>query len=114
MKINDALSLHPNYINLLGWQGGDALAFTRERPDLIAHGLLRLGYRLVPTRVQFPTTIRSDASFAIEMNWVNRGVGRALRDYELEMLLFDASGNEIAMAKVGSACVKHSTLLCTQ
>ena len=100
-KINDALSLHPNYINLLGWQGGDALAFTRERPDLIAQGLLRLGYRLVPTRVQFPATIRSGVSFAIEMNWVNRGVGRALRDYELEMLLFDASGKEIAMAKAG-------------
>ena len=33
-KIDDALALHPNDVSLLGWQGGDALAFIKERPDL--------------------------------------------------------------------------------
>lgn len=74
-KIDDALSLHPNYINLLGWQSGDALAFLRERPDLIVHGLCRMGYRLVPTRMRHPAAITSDTPFRLEMEWVNRGVG---------------------------------------
>ena len=43
-KINDALSLHPNYISLLGWQGADSLTFIKERADLFnsalrAHGI---------------------------------------------------------------------------
>lgn len=100
-KIADALSLHPNYINLLGWCCRDALTFTRERPDLIAHGLRWMGYRLVPTEVQYPATIRGGETFRVKQNWVNRGVGRALRDYELEFDLLDANGKPMATAHAG-------------
>src|SRR4051812_6671248 len=86
-KIEDALSLHPNYISLLGWQGADALAFTKERRDLFSLGLKRMGYRLVPTKVVYPSVIDAGKPLDLEMHWANRGVGRALRDYELQLQL---------------------------
>lgn len=100
-KIEDALSLHPNYICLLGWQGGDALAFLHERADLVDSGLRRMGYRLVPTRVEHPTTIAAGTPCEIEIEWVNRGVGRALWDYELQLSLLDAAGDAAATMSGG-------------
>lgn len=87
--INDALSLHPNYINLLGWQTGDALAFTREQPALVARGLREMGYRLVPTRVTLPRKIKPREPFGIKMTWTNRAAGRAMRDYHLRVIARD-------------------------
>ena len=81
--LDDALSLHPNYINLLGYAGGEALAFSREQPRLFARGLREMGYRLVPTRVSYPPVIRAGESFTIRSTWTNRGVGRAMRDFHL-------------------------------
>ena len=98
-KIEDALSLHPNYVNLLGWVGSDALTFTRERPDLIAHGLRTMGYRFVPTRVRYPEIITSGKSARIEIDWGNRAVGRALRDFELRICLIDDNGQQIATSQ---------------
>lgn len=100
-KVEDALSLHPNYIALLGWQGADARDFLRERPDLIAHGLRHMGYRLVPTKVVYPRTIAGGPRFRIETTWVNRGVGRAMRDYRLHLSLTDASGKIAATCDTG-------------
>jgi hypothetical protein len=85
--IEDALSLHPNYLNLIGGQAGDAYAFASERPDLINRGLQQMGYRLMPTRVEFPSRITNGAPFEVRFEWVNRGVGRALRDYSLKLFL---------------------------
>ena len=101
-KIDDALSLHPNYVNLLGWQGADALAFLRERRDLIDHGLRRMGYRLVPTTVKHPGSIGPDRAARVEMDWVNRGVGRAVRDFKLLLSLADAAGKVVASADAGA------------
>lgn len=89
-KIDDALSLHPNYVNLLGWQAGDALAFVREQPMLIRRGLREMGYRLVPTQVSYPATIAPGETFTVEITWENRGVGRALRDYHLRLIVEQA------------------------
>ena len=89
--IGDALSLHPNYINLLGWQAGDALAFTKERPDLVARGLRSMGYRLLPTEIRLPSAISSGAPFELTMRWENHGVGRAPRDLHLVLLLGEAT-----------------------
>ena len=96
--IDDALSLHPNYIALLGWQGGDALDFIRERPDLVEKGITTMGYRLVPTEIKYPAAIRADKKFPVEMIWVNRGVGRAMRDYSMVLSLVDKDGKTIARA----------------
>ncbi len=82
-KVDDALSLHPNYVCLLGWQAGDALAFVREQQTLVDRGMRRMGYRFVPTSVSYPTTLENDRDFELHAEWVNRGVGRALRDYKL-------------------------------
>ena len=100
-KIDDALSLHPNYINLLGWQGADARDFMAERSDLIARGLRTMGYRLVPTRVQFPAEIHTGQPFEFASEWVNRGVGRPMRDYTLRLTLLTAEGTIAATADLG-------------
>jgi len=100
-KIDDALSLHPNYVNLLGWQGADALNFLNEQPALIEHGLRSMGYRLVPTRITYPADLREGQPLGIESEWVNRGVGRAMRDYRLNISLTDEAGRPIATADAG-------------
>lgn len=79
-KLDDALSLHPNYINLLGYTAGDALAFMREQPELFNRGLREMGYRLVPARVRYPRRITIGDNLIIEMTWINRGAGRAMVD----------------------------------
>ncbi|MBI5832278.1 MAG: DUF4832 domain-containing protein [Armatimonadetes bacterium] len=90
--VEDALSLHPNYIGLLGYGGRDAQDFMAERPDLIALGLRRMGYRLVPLSVTLPRTIQAGRPFPLIVRWVNRGVGRALRDATLRLRLTAAQG----------------------
>jgi hypothetical protein len=100
-KIGDALSLHPNYISLLGWQGADSLAFLKERADLFKSALKRMGYRFVPTRVAYPTVIVAGVPFKIEVRWINRSVGRALRDYEIRFSLVVPDGNVAATTSGG-------------
>jgi hypothetical protein len=94
--VQDGLSLHPNYLNLIGWQRDDARNFARERPDLIALGLRQMGYRLVPTRVQYPNQITNGVPFEVRFDWVNRGVGRALRDYQIQFLLMSPASGKAA------------------
>ena len=67
--IDDALSLHSNYMNLIGYQAGDAINFLKEQPDLIAYALRNMGYRLVPTTATFPQSIGSNPAFDIKMTW---------------------------------------------
>jgi hypothetical protein len=100
-KINDALSLHPNYMSLLGWQGGDSLSFVKEGAEWFNSGLVRMGYRLVPTRIVYPTSIAVDTPFTIETRWANRGAGRALRNYEQRLYLLAADGHVAATASGG-------------
>jgi hypothetical protein len=100
-KISDALSLHPNYISLLGWQGADSLAFIKERADLFNSALTHMGYRLIPTRIDYPASILAGKAFKIETRWINRGVGRALRDYELRLSLLTPDGHLAATTSGG-------------
>lgn len=101
-KVDDALSLHPNYVNLLGWQGADALAFLRERRNPIDKGLRRMGYRLVPTKVTYPRRVRNGQPFAVESEWTNEGAGRAMRDYHLRLSLCDPKGATAATCDAGA------------
>lgn len=99
--LEDALDLHPNYIVVMGWQTHEALQFTRERPDLVARGLREMGYRLVPTRISWPARVRAGRPFTLESTWVNRGTGRALADYTLELLLKDGKGETLFRQEAG-------------
>jgi len=90
--LDDALSLHPNYIVVLGWQTHQAKQFVQERPDLIARGLKAMGYRLVPVELSWPARIRSSHPFTLRTRWVNRGAGRAVADFALEVTVKDAAG----------------------
>ncbi len=99
--VDDALSLHPNYVNLLGWQGQDALDFLQQRPDLIARGLRTMGYRFVPIHVELKQTRmeakgNADAGLMIASEWVNRGVGRAMREYEARWTIAARDGSRLA------------------
>ena len=100
-KIDDALSLHPNYINLLGWVGPDALAFMTERRDLFEHGVRNMGYRLVPAKLTYPARVTTGQQFEITGEWVNRAVGRAMRDFTLRLSLVDGAGKIVATADAG-------------
>jgi hypothetical protein len=95
-KVEDALSLHPNYVNLLGYQAQDALDFLRERKDLIDHGLRTMGYRLLPTKLTYPTDIKSNEAFEISGEWANRAVGRAMKNFQPMLVLADAEGKPVA------------------
>lgn len=99
--LDDALSLHPNYIVIMGWQAHEALQFVRERPDLVARGLREMGYRLVPITLSWPRRVRSDRPFSLRSTWVNRGKGRAVADYTLEILLKDEGGQTIFRREAG-------------
>jgi hypothetical protein len=79
----------PNYINLLGYTGGDAAAFVREQPGLFARGAREMGYRLLPTKVTYPATIRAGEPFTIQTTWINKAVGRAMRDFHLVLSVSD-------------------------
>lgn len=100
--IDDALSLHPNYVNLLGWQAGDALAFCKEKPEWVKHGLRTMGYRLVPLEVYYPRSLRAGEEITLASEWTNRGVGRALRAYELRLVLINEAGAEVANVSAGT------------
>jgi hypothetical protein len=98
-KLDDALSLHPNYICLLGWQGADALAFLQEREYMVDIGLRKMGYRLVPVGIHYPGETPAGRPMQIHMEWENRGVGRALRDFELRLALANSDGAIVARAR---------------
>lgn len=101
--IDDALSLHPNYINLLGWQSEDALSFCRERADLVKLGLMNMGYRLVPVEISLPTKTQTGCAYQFKSLWANRGAGRAMTDFTLKILLTRPGSGKIALvAEVGS------------
>jgi len=106
--VEDALSLHPNYLNLIGWQSEDALAFIRERPDLVTKGALQMGYRFVPTQIEYPSVIERNVSFHIRSRWLNRGVGRALRNYQLTFLLVKFQASEGRAPRVPDIVDSHS------
>lgn len=99
--VDDALSLHPNYIGLLGYGGKEGLAFMLERPDLVAHGLRTMGYRLVPLEITLPKEVTAGEPFTLRGKWTNRAVGRALRDYHLRVRLATASGEPLAETDTG-------------
>lgn len=70
--VEEALMLHPNYMMLM-W---DSVQFYEERPDLIEHGLKRMGYRLLPESVEIPEVCGEEAYITLVHSWVNRGAGR--------------------------------------
>jgi hypothetical protein len=95
--INDALSLHPNYVNVLGWCCGDSLAFIKEQPELFHRALRTMGYRLVPTSIEYPSRVKLGQREPIKMTWINRGVGHVVDPQRPELWLVDANGKTFSM-----------------
>ena len=55
----------------------------------------------MPTKLTYPTQIASGEKFEIAGEWVNRAVGRAMRDFNLRLVLVNADGNVVATADAG-------------
>ncbi len=60
-----------------------------------------MGYRLVPTFITYPATLRPGKKFTVRTEWENRGVGRALADYALSLRLVDGRGRTVAACDAG-------------
>lgn len=114
--LDDAISLHPNYIALLGWQGADARDFMQEEGELVALGLREMGYRLVPKKVTFSKILAPTQPLLVTSEWINRGVGRAPRNFHLHLSFYDAAENRIASLDAGelptSQWIKGATYRC--
>jgi hypothetical protein len=98
-------SLAENLDVMLAWRSNwahfymDAESYKRAmREDREAHerGLKSggLGFRLVPTRVSWPTALPAGSLFLIHQIWVNRNVGRLYQRHPMKMYLTDVQGNE--------------------
>ncbi len=87
--LNDALTLHPNYINVLGWCCGDALAFIKEQPEPFHRALRTMGYRLVPTSIEYSNEASRASRLEVKMSWVNRGVGCVTNAQNVQFLLMN-------------------------
>jgi hypothetical protein len=115
--LTDALSLHPNYIALLGWQGGDARDFLHEETGLFARGLREMGYRLMPQKITFPKRISAREPFVIETTWINQAVGRAPRNFHLVVTAHDPRGKRIGVSDTGeiptAAWIRAETYRCS-
>ena len=87
-SVEEALLLHPNYMMLM-W---DSVEFYEKRPDLIAHGLKRMGYRLLPERTEVPDEGKAGEFFFFCHQWTNLAAGRFCGDSHLEFRLRDEKG----------------------
>jgi len=102
----DASVWHPNYLNLIGGQGGDARTFARERPDLISHGLRRMGYR----SCQRASSLRSITN-EIPFTCASSGQPRrwpALRDFQLGLSVILCCGRLHSGASKLKPCLRVS------
>lgn len=79
--MEEALLLHPNYMMLM-W---DSVEFFKNRPDLIEHGLKRMGYRLLPEMVEIPNASLQDGYVTIKHRWRNLGAGRFCSEGRLKI-----------------------------
>ncbi len=86
--LEEALLLHPNYM-MMPW---DSVKFYELRPDLVDHGLRRMGYRLLPSRTEAPGSIPAGGALPVACTVENRGVGRLWGDYGWELCLLDGAG----------------------
>lgn len=56
----------------------------------------------ISQKISYPSTINTGQAFAISGEWLNRGVGRAMRSYSLRLSLVDEGGTVISTAEAGS------------
>jgi hypothetical protein len=114
--LDDALTLHPNYIALLGWQGADARDFIKEQPEWVARGLREMGYRILPPAISFPDVVRAGTPFVVTSEWINRGVGRTPNNLRLYLTLSDLAENRVTSIDAGELAttqwMKGTTFRC--
>ena len=102
VAIDDLLSLHPNYCTIPGWDGYRARNFIMERPDLVDYGLREMGYRYVPVSVRFPQSVNNQTSFTLEFDWINKGVGKAIQNYDLRLFIRKMDDAFVSGHSIGS------------
>lgn len=94
--LDDALSYHPNYITMMGWDADSSAAdFYSQRHDLIQRGVDEMGYNLVLGSATYPGTVAAGSSFTVEQQWRNTSAGRLFRSDHLSVFLTDATGDTV-------------------
>jgi hypothetical protein len=101
VAIDDLLSLHPNYITIPSWDGQRARNFIQERPDMVSYGLIRMGYRYVPQTIYYPAKVKNKDSFTLGIDWMNRGVGKAVQNFDLNCVLRTMDGQFVSKQALG-------------
>ncbi len=89
-SVEEALLLHPNYMMLM-W---DSVEFCDKRPDLVAWGLKRMGYRLLPSRLQLPNEANAGDCITLAHTWKNLSCGRLCEDAILTITLSSGGQKE--------------------
>ncbi|MCY3017941.1 MAG: DUF4832 domain-containing protein [Planctomycetota bacterium] len=79
----------------------DAVRFEglADKVRILDRTALKLGYRIAVTSASYYDTVRSGASFAVQMTVANRGVSRVYADRELEVAIVDAQGRTLGAAR---------------
>jgi hypothetical protein len=92
-SVEEALMLHPNYMMLM-W---DSIDFYTRRPDLIDHGLKRMGYRLLPICVETNPEASKGTILTLKHTWTNLAAGRFCDNAILKIRLvnLDTGANTI-------------------
>ncbi len=90
--IDEALSHRINYCTALGWTGKHAAEFYNRYRDLIIYAHMKMGYRFVLTRVEYPDNVAPGEAFTIKHVWENRGVGRCYRPFRVTFFVIGSDG----------------------
>ena len=94
--LDDALSYHPNYITMMGWDADSSAGdFYTQRHDLIQRGIDEMGYNLVLGSAAYPRAVAAGSVFSLDQNWRNTSAGRLFRSDQLAVSLTDTVGNTI-------------------
>ncbi|MCE7044249.1 carbohydrate binding domain-containing protein [Dyadobacter sp. CY312] len=70
---NDAIKFHANYLDLR--EVAETEGWVKDAPELVQSFMVKGGYRLYPSSVSLPTTIKSGQPFRIGHIWKNIAIG---------------------------------------
>ena len=88
---------HSNYVHFY-FDAPSYLRVMREDHDLMARSMQAggIGYRLVPTSIEWPRTEVAGHLLLLKETWINENMGRCYRQFPLAFYFFDKDGRQAA------------------
>lgn len=97
--INEALfKWRINYMTVIGWVAQDFKNLVESSPELVAYANNKMGYRLLPYKLEYTNQVKPGETFTLDHDWQNMAMGRAWADYDLKITLSDKNGKEVFTA----------------